>query len=376
MSDNNDGGSSIDNAELIVAIVALIIAIIAFLTAVIQLAQSIIATAKGLPNSDERVLGKWAGYSRQRLRFLRLEVEFESPVIFLAPNNNERGPVKDPKTGRDTPIWYADGSDESYENFRVTHDKDEDAIKEALGRERVSSVDNELATWIALLSAIQKMEKDSRLWEWSQWRAASSPQPDLSQQPITLAVGIQRKKRSFDATPGVKRAYATTTISHIVELAAVLGIYWKEFDRDGNKYRAEGNGYSLLGSRVDNFGVVFHFEKTGWSDFEHTRIIPAQEVKEICFGNLPTIYREKNDEADKNWRFRRMEQNTLQTLQLGSRQEVIDTLSLIGCNTNTALQFQRDDLKLTTHLFPVVFEIMGSMYISAFSSPLSVAPWI
>jgi hypothetical protein len=347
------------DSELVVAIVALVIAVIAFVTTVVQLAQSIIATARGLPNCDERVMGLWAKSTRSWFKWwqLRLEVDFEAPVIFLAHNDNNRGPVQG------TEIWYADGSPESFKDFRVVNNQDDLALDLGLKRtrERVHTVDNELATWVTLLGAIQKMEKDSRIWEGMQWRKSQRVQPDLRGQVVSLAVGMQRKKRSFAAMPTIKRPYATTTICHLVELAAVLGLYWKEFNRDENKYRAEGNGYSLLGTRVDDFGIVFVFEKTGWASFEETRIIPTHEVKEVCFGNVPTFYRSGHREEDQRWASRMIEQKTLHTLQLGSPQEIIDTLSLIGCNTNTALHFQKEDAKQITHLFPMTFEIIGML---------------
>lgn len=354
-------------AELPVAFVALFIAATAFIAAVVQLAQSIIATARGLPNCDKRVMGLWAASTKNRFKWwqLRLEVDFEAPVIFLARDDNKRGPVKN-EQDEDTDIWYADGSSKSFKDFRVEDHQDEEALRQPFKSERVHTVDNELATWITLLGAIQKMEKESRLWEGKRWREAQGKNsqitpPDLQGRVVTLAVGMQRKKRSFDAMPTVKRPYAITTICHLVELAAVLGLYWKEFNRDQNKYRAEGNGYSLLGTRIDDFGIVFVFEKTGWASFHETRIIPTHEVKEVCFGNIPTFYRVKDGDADEKWAARMIEQRTLQTLQLGSRQEILDTLSLIGCNTNTTLQFQKDDSKSTTHLFPVVFEIIGML---------------
>lgn len=46
-----------------------------------------------------------------------------------------------------------------------------------------------------------------------------------------LAVGIQVKTRSWNFDPtSVTRLYATTTISHMVEIMALMGMYWREFD--------------------------------------------------------------------------------------------------------------------------------------------------
>jgi len=165
----------------------------------------------------------------------------------------------------------------------------------------------------------------------------------------SLAVAIQSLKRCFDKHPALKKPYATTAICHIVELAAVLGIYWKEFNHVNNKYRAEGNGYSLSGYSMSEFGIVFAFEKSGWSRFKKNRVVPTSEIKEICFGNVPTFYRDRNE--DGNWKTPINEQGDLQTLQLGSRQEIAQTLNLIGCNAHTTLYYL-DEGKKHIHLFP------------------------
>lgn len=326
--------------ELNTAIAALIIAVVAFITTVVQLAQTIIATAKGLPNCSKRVMGKWAKFTKRSFRWreLRLEIHFTAPVIFLARAENPKGPVEDED------IWYAEGTFDSCEKYRI-----EVPGPDNQSYERVHTVDNETASWLKLLSAVQKMEKDSRKWEDEQYHKSNV---DVVRSKEALAVGIQAKKRSFDTNPAVKKPYATTTVCHIIELAAVLGLYWKEFDRDENKYRAEGNGYSLSGSRIGDIGLVFEFEKFGWPNFKETRILPIAELKEICFGNVPTFYRERSKVADDNWsKGPFTEQKTLKTLQLGSRQSISETLNLIGCNTSTRLYYLKKDKK-HIHLFP------------------------
>ncbi|ORY56336.1 uncharacterized protein BCR38DRAFT_402491 [Pseudomassariella vexata] len=344
-------GNEVEN-EL--ALAALVVAVVAFIVATIQLAQSIIAGARGLPNCDTRVMGKWAELTSWKFRWrqLRLEINFEAPVIFLSSNDNKLGPVKDNDV-----IWYIDGSLQSCDDTRVELTDD---INTRLSRERVHTVENELASWVKLLGAIQKMERYSRDWESTIWKEARMPRPDSHDGVLTLAVGVQSKKRSFDANPTVKKPYATTTLCHIIELAAILGMYWKEINRDQNKYRAEGNGYSLLGSRLDDFGIVFVFEQSGWDKFREERIIPTREVKEMCFGNIPTIYREKNRPEDEVWNQPFNEQKSLQTLQLGSRKEISDALQLIGCNTSTQLFYLQEKHK-ETHLFSVTFEILGML---------------
>ncbi|KAI8250731.1 modin [Colletotrichum sp. SAR11_239] len=169
-------------------------------------------------------------------------------------------------------------------------------------------------------------------------------------------------RRSFDTNPNIKKPYATTTISHIIELASTLGLYWKVFDRDDNKYRAEGNGYSLTGSRIADFGIVFSFEKIGPPAFQERRVIPTYEVKELCFGRVPTLFRGPKETEDTVEWLKPLKTSTpdsLEILQLGSREEIAETLTQIGCNVNTILLYKEE--KNDKHLFSVTFEMMGML---------------
>lgn len=335
-----------------VAIAALVISTLALLGVVLQYVQAIIATAKGLPSRDKEVMGLWAPYVRLKWRFFRVEVEYEAPIIFLAPNDNKKGPV-------DADIWYVTGTRDSCVETRVEEPpldpedvppgSDTQPANSGLTRERVHTVKNELATWILVISAVQKMERDSKNWETRKWQQVFPMSRPTLPSKVTLAVNIQAMIRSFERHPTFRRPYATTAICHIVELCAVLGIYWKEFDRDENRYRAEGNGYSVLGTRVSDFGLVFSFEKPGWPRFKKNRVIPTAEVKELCFGNVPSLYRLKED--DGNWRQPINEQTDFMTLQLGSRTEIAETLNLIRCN-EYATQCYSDETKKHAHLFP------------------------
>ncbi|KAK3312082.1 hypothetical protein B0H66DRAFT_570027 [Apodospora peruviana] len=356
------------NNDYYVAIAALVISTLALLGVVVQYIQTIVATANGLPNRDKEVMGQWAPYTRIRWGFFHVEVEYEAPIIFLAANDNPKGPL--PQIP-----WYVDGTPRSCQETRVEEPNPDPELgggskdsslarsgESGLTRERVHTVKNELATWILVIGAAQKMERDSRAWEQSKWGAPGN-QPDLPKTAdgrvyASLAVNIQPWKRSFDKHPAVKKPFATTAICHIVELCAILGIYWREFDRDNNKYRAEGNGYSVLGSRVSDFGLVFTFEKPGWPRFLKNRVIPTTEVKELCFGNVPTFYRPRNE--DENWKQPVNDQSDLKTLQLGSRAEIAETLNLIRCNEYTTRCYS-DPAKKHTHLFPVIFEVLGML---------------
>ncbi|KAK4173024.1 Mod-A [Triangularia setosa] len=336
-----------------VAIAALVISLLALLGVVLQYVQAVIGRTNGLSIRDKEVLGKWADHAKLSFKWFRGEIQYEAPIIFMAASDNTRGPVD----GKE--IWYVDGTLESCEKTRVELPRNDPG-----SRERVHTHKNELATWILAIEAAQMMERDSKEWEVNEWNKSAresgtrSPINFPFNGPVTLAVAIQPMTRSFDKHPAVKKPYATTAICHIIELCAVLGIYWKEFDRDNNKYRAEGNGYSVLGNRVHDFGLVFTFEKPGWPRFEKNRVIPTAEVKELSFGNVPTFYRDRKD--DINWKSPINEQKDLKTLQLGSRTEITETLNLIRCNEYTT-QCYSDETKKHVHLFPVVFEVMAML---------------
>ena len=146
------------------------------------------------------------------------------------------------------------------------------------------------------------------------------------------------------------KPYATTTMCHLIELAAVLGLHWKEFSRSLERYRAEGNGYILTGAPVGDLGLVFTFQRTGRTTFAENRVIPVDDIKRLCFGAVPTIFC-RTAEHEERLKFPFDQPEDLTTLQLSSAREIADTLMVIGCNTNTANCFLEDD-KRTTHLFP------------------------
>ncbi|KAK1590491.1 uncharacterized protein LY79DRAFT_579954 [Colletotrichum navitas] len=366
-----------DDSQQPVAIAALVIAIAALFAAELQILQAIFASARGLPNCNEVVMGKWSRGTKIRPKFkhLRLEVRFEAPVIFLAPPKNTKKP-------EDSEMWSAEGTMESCKKNRLDYaDLSKSSGSEGMDSS-VHTVDMELATWVYLLIAIETMEKVSKDWESLKIKDESRqktvktylPEPTFaamirgkeqsSPQEPTLAVMIQAKERSFDTVPAMKKPFATTTISHMVELAAILGVYWKVFDRDNNQYRAEGNGYSLTGSRIPDLGIQFVFEKTGHTAFEARRVIPTSEVKELCFGRVPTLFRKKiNKDEDVEWQRPLMTSSgtgiKLEILQMGSTKEIAETLTQIGCNGSTTLYYTEG--KKHRHLFPVTFEVLGML---------------
>lgn len=200
------------------------------------------------------------------------------------------------------------------------------------------------------------MERDSSAWQQKQYgheaKSGAGVDPLFTQR--TLSIAIQSKTRSWDTMPSnVKKPYLTTTMGHLVELVAVLGMHWREFDQTFNQYRAQGNGYTMTGTMVSDLGLMFTFSKIGETSFEENRIVPVTEVHELCFGYVPTILRGPHL-FESGLRFpidMEKEQKIVHTLTLGSNTEITETLLALGCNTNTRRLFLERDKNLG-HLFP------------------------
>ncbi|CAK7206942.1 hypothetical protein SEUCBS139899_009749 [Sporothrix eucalyptigena] len=371
----NNNGNGNDNSDTIIAIVALVVSVIALIGTGLQVVQQYLASAAGYSNCDAAVIGLWHTSKKRRFRLseMRFQVLFETPVFFVCPATNKNGPI------RDTPIHFVRGDPKSIEHTRSLplndldpkakkrQDKEGPAgghisilsgPKRLLDGGGVHTADNEMSTWVRLLQELHRMERDSLAWQEKQIKS-NGPGIASKFDDHELCVALQAKKRSWDTMPSsISRPYAASTICHMVEMAAMLGIYWKEFDRSAGRYRAEGNGYYLTGSHVSDLGLVFTFQICGKSRFEENRIIPADEVKELAFGLVPTIFREKKDL--RRVAFSTDDTSDLETLLLGSRNELAETLASIGCNTNTS-NCLRDENKKHGHLFPLAFEIAGML---------------
>lgn len=348
--------------EVIVAAVALIVSVIAFSANFMQVLQQYLASAAGYSQCNEKVMGKWADTKKRRFNWqeLRFEVEFHAPVIFVSPPNNKFGPVPGEQ------IYFLNGTDESLDETWTDLNMDQrKAYAEKSIKERIHTADNERASWSMLLSAVQRMEKDSREWQIEQYKDIGPPKtvtdafelpkdPPTLETHHTLTVALQRKRKSWDTMPpAVVRPYATTTMCHLIEMMAALGVYWKEFDRKHDRYHAEGNGFILLGDRKGDL-LMYSFSVYGKCTFKHNRVIPVDEVKELCFGFVPTIYRETLDQ--RRLEFPSDEPHNLSSLQMASWSEIAETLVLVGCNNNTVQHFKvprgKEPTGRLSHLFP------------------------
>ena len=362
---DNDNNSN--QTEIIVAAAALVVSFVAFGATLMQCLQQYYASARGYSQCNEKVMGAWAStktrhFSWQELRF---EVEFDAPVIFVCPPGNDKGPVPENE------IYELDGSPASLRDTWTTLDMSQrDVYKNRTVKERIHTADNERASWSVLLSAVQSMEKESFEWHEKQFDNGDPPQdgalvsaqPRLPTGPPTLAQGhtlvvaLQKKRKSWDTMPAsIMKPYATTTMCHLVEMLAAMGVYWKVFDRRADRYRAEGNGFMVLGERMSDLGLLFTFHVNGLSRFERNRVIPVDEIKELCFGWVPTIYRSTRDQRRLSVPIDLFD---LSSLRMGSRGEIAETLMTIGCNKNATNHYLGSDGSKdgpngrSSHIFP------------------------
>lgn len=317
----------------ILGLTALIVSLVALASTVLQVLQQYFSSADGYRRCAESVMGLWAKGTHRKLRpnEFRVEVVFETPVIFLAHPNNQRGPI----SGRD--IYYLDGTPESYRHTRVLQPQDQERADEQ-ATARVHTADDERASWVSLLSALQREEQESRQWdEAMRIKAPPAATGTLPKSPAyLLAVGIQSKTRSWDFMPdSITRPYATSAICHLIEMMAMLGMYWKVFDQTVWNMRAEGNGFILTSTTVHGLGVMVVFATTGKSKFTDNRVIPTGLIKDLAFGTVPNIFDETQYlEREKD----------AQSLELvfGTKEEVETTLESLGCQAETLKKYGRD----------------------------------
>ncbi|KAL5585449.1 hypothetical protein FOVSG1_014838 [Fusarium oxysporum f. sp. vasinfectum] len=304
------------------------------------------------PNCGENVMGRWhqSRTKAWRPKEFRTEIQFEVPVIFVTTSKIDKGPID----GAD--VFFIDGTRKSLDDTWTDLEPPPTGTFTKTGR----FIKNERATWLSLLSSLQKMENESQNWTRQQIMGLR-PRPASATAILTsiagkhtLNVALQREKKSWDdMPPSINRPYATTSMSSLIEMLAMLGIYWKDFNTFHHVYQAEGNGFLVKGHKISGLGIMFHFQALEKAVFEGNRTIPTKAVTRLAFGQLPTIFTEGYPEYKSS--------NTLYewpNAGLGSRTEIAETLSSFGCGRKAVNYFLRDGA-VTSHVFPVTFELIG-----------------
>ncbi|KAF5573724.1 modin [Fusarium pseudoanthophilum] len=304
------------------------------------------------PYCGENVMGRWH-QSRTKVwrpKEFRTEILFEVPIIFVTTSKAAKGPID----GAD--VFFIDGTRKSLDDTWTDLEPPTAGTFTKTGR----FIKNERATWLALLSSLQKMENESQNWTRQQIMGLR-PRPASATAILTsiagkhtLNVALQREKKSWDdMPPSINRPYATTTMSSLIEMLAMLGIYWKDFNTFHNVYQAEGNGFLVKGHKISGLGIMFHFQALEKAVFEGNRTIPTEAVTRLAFGQLPTIFNHGHPEYKSS--------NLMYewpNVVLGSRAEIAETLASFGCGRKAVNYFLRDGA-VTSHIFPITFELIG-----------------
>ncbi|RGP62325.1 hypothetical protein FSPOR_9370 [Fusarium sporotrichioides] len=289
------------------------------------------------PNCGENVIGRWSNSRTKtwKSKEFRTEVQFEVPFIFVSTPGSTGGYIDGAQ------VHFIDGTRKSLDATRTDLEPPPTSTRTKTGR----IVKNERATWLTLLSSLQKMENQSQNWTRQQIMSLR-PRPASAQAILSSVAGkhslraaLQCERKSWDdMPPSVNRPYATTTMSQLMEMLAMLGIYWRQFNPTYNIYQAEGNGFLVKGHKISGLGIMFYFQALEKAVFGENRPVPNREITRLAFGQLPTILS--------------------RVVRLGSQKDMVDTLAALGFDRTSSNHFLRDGA-VTSHIFPITFELMG-----------------
>ena len=147
--------------------------------------------------------------------------------------------------------------------------------------------------------------------------------------------------------------YATSAICHVIEMMAMMGMYWKVFDQIVWNLRAEGNGFILTSTTVHGLGVMVVFSVIGKSQFTDCRVIPCDEVKQLAFGTVPNLF------EDDDYLKREKDAQSLD-LVFGAKEEVAATLESLGCSSETLKRYEKDHKHIFSGEFSQVLTCLFS----------------
>jgi hypothetical protein len=176
------------------------------------------------------------------------------------------------------PIYKITGTEESYKHT-IAPVGNRDEI-----RANAYMTPDEGCSWLLLLKALQEQERVSRNWD-------NTPNHGSNHKICYL---IQRFRRCWDHVPlNITKPYATTNFCHLVEIMSMLGLVWKGFDVKNSSLSAEGNGSRVKGEYVEGLGgssILMRFTPLSESDHRENGIIPCNELKRLCFGEVASLF--------------------------------------------------------------------------------------
>ena len=248
-----------------------------------------------------------------------------------------------PERDTESPVIFIEAEDQTADSIDGCLTSDLDVVEgaDSLGIKTVStSMFDRDTSWSNLLGEWRRIESDSQNWERLSWRVHHGiNQPDILENGILRA----RAHRNGSQSPISKRSnsipttFAITSIRHIIELSALLGLRWITLERH-RRYFAAGNGLVLSGAREKGIGIVFELQRNSPFPFVPARrIIPASGIRELCFGVVSTFYREI--ESNDTYCIPLDTPAGLEVLRVGTRDKFAKTLFIIGCSRESIASY-------------------------------------
>ncbi|UJO21697.1 uncharacterized protein CLAFUR5_09308 [Fulvia fulva] len=263
------------SAELVIAIVSLVIAVIAFWIATAQALQH----GWGLPRRT---------FEPSELRFV---VTYATPVLFVAPPANTRGPLSDKA------VHKLEGTQESRSNTLTIVRASKVIEKKPSVFHRVGPTNDALASWVTLLHVLQDNEKHGRRWD-ADMRMKTPAGLTNHGPEYTMCVQIQKLDRNWDFIPdSITKPYATTSLVRVAEIAVIQGMSWRIFEPDTGDLSAESENITCSGFLVPRAGIVVIFTVTGKITQvanPSQRTIPDIRAKQLIFGSVLSIFDTKS----------------------------------------------------------------------------------
>jgi hypothetical protein len=111
-------------------------------------------------------------------------------------------------------------------------------------------------------------------------------------------------------------------------------MHWVAFDQATGNVVAEGNGFVVTSALVTGLGMLASFAVTSRPEFRETRVIPHENVGELCFGLVPIINFSDAD-GDLDQRIARQPK-----IGFGSQHVVRETLEYIGLDFRTVSKYE------------------------------------
>ncbi|MCJ1458891.1 hypothetical protein MMC28_009267 [Mycoblastus sanguinarius] len=280
-------------SDTTVSTIALAVALVALITTISQVLGQFLATADGYRRCQPSVMGRWAKLTHRRFRWseMRFETMYTTPLFGLFPYMPGR-PLsqKMDAQGRTTPHVQLDGS--AY------------AMKVTYCEPSGYNSTTELASWVKLVEALHGNSRETlKLFGNTTSENEGKEVIKSTEKEVEQVVGpssylipdIKIQKRSWDfVPPEVIRPLAMVTVSDIAVMARRLGMVWKQFEPLDGKFKAEGNGHTLISSTaIRSTGTVLQIElrdplpEIYDADDINELYIPSEAADKMGFGIVP-----------------------------------------------------------------------------------------